>query len=417
MEKLVHKQLYNYLNGNKLITSKQFGFRPTLSTGLALTKFTDSILGDMDASRFTGAVFLDLSKAFDTVDHTILLDKLRILGVDEDSLDWFESYLSERSQATSVGDSISSPLPVSVGVPQGSILGPLLFVVYVNDLPSLNLQSKVVLYADDTVLYYSSKYAKDLEDKLNADLVVLSRWLYDNLLTLNISKCKFVLFGSNQRLKKVQDINIRVDQQEIENAESFNYLGVIVKQNMCWADHVDSLCTKVAQRIGTINRVRKLLPLHARLTLYNSLVSPLFSYADFVWGDKNNACLMSQLQVLQNKAAKIVLDMPMRSSATEALDKLGWKPLEKIRLIHRLTMAFKYLHGHIDIDLDVKLNRNVHSHDTRRRNDVRLPLTKRNWGQQRCIYHIFKDWNNLDYSLREIDCLMNFKYSIKNIFK
>ena len=270
MEKLVHKQLYNYLNGNKLITSKQFGFRPTLSTGLALTKFTDSILGDMDASRFTGAVFLDLSKAFDTVDHTILLDKLRILGVDEDSLDWFESYLSERSQATSVGESISFPLPVSVGVPQGSILGPLLFVVYVNDLPSLNLQSKVVLYADDTVLYYSSKYAKELEDKLNADLVVLSRWLYENLLTLNISKCKFVLFGSNQRLKKVQDINIRVDQQEIENAESFNYLGVIVKQNMCWADHVDSLCTKVAQRIGTINRVRKLLPLHARLTLYKS---------------------------------------------------------------------------------------------------------------------------------------------------
>ena len=97
MGKLVHKQLYNYLKGNKLITSKQFGFRPTLSTGLALTKLTDSILGDMDASRFTGAVFLDLSKAFDTVDHTILLDKLRILGVDEDSLDWFESYLSERS--------------------------------------------------------------------------------------------------------------------------------------------------------------------------------------------------------------------------------------------------------------------------------------------------------------------------------
>jgi hypothetical protein len=93
---------------------------------------------------------------------------------------------------------------------------------------------------------------------------------------------------------------------------------------------------------------------------------------------------------------------PMCSSATEALDKLGWKSLEKICLIHRLTMAFKYLHGHIDIDLDVKLNRNVHSHNTRRRNDVRLPLTKRNWGQQRCIYHIFKDWNNLDYSLREI---------------
>ena len=104
---------------------------------------------------------------------------------------------------------------------------------------------------------------------------------------------------------------------------------------------------------------------------------------------------MNQLQVLQNKAAKIILDMPMRSSATEALNELGWKSLEQIRLLHRLTMAFKYLHGHVDMELDVKLNRNVHNHDTRRRNDVRLPLNKRNWGQQRFIYHIFKDWNNL----------------------
>ena len=168
--------------------------------------------------------------------------------------------------------------------------------------------------------------------------------------------------------------------KKLRTLNLFKYLGVIIKQNMCWADHVDCLCTKVSQRIGIIKRVKNLIYFHARLTLYNSLVSPLFSYADFVWGNQNNACLMNQLQVLQHKAAKIILDMPMRSSATQALNKLGWKSLEQIRLLHRLTMAFKYLHGHVDIELDAKLNRNVHNHDTRRRNDVRLPLNKRNLG-------------------------------------
>ena len=110
---------------------------------------------------------------------------------------------------------------------------------------------------------------------------------------------------------------------------------------MCWADHVDYLCAKVSKRIGTIKRVKNLISFHARLTLYNCLVSPLFNYADFVWVDKNNACLMNQLQVLQNKAVKT-----MRSSASEGLNELGWKSLEQIRLLHRLTMAFKHLHGH-----------------------------------------------------------------------
>ena len=176
-----------------------------------------------------------------------------------------------------------------------------------------------------------------------------------------------------------------------------------------------TVCIKVSQRIGIIKCVKNLISCHARVTLYNSLVSLLFSYADFARGDKNNACLMNQLQVLQNIAAKIILDM--RSSATEALNELGWKSLVQICLLHRLTMAFKYLHGHVDIELDVKLNRNVHNHDTRRRNDVRLPLNKCNWGQQMFIYHIFKDWNNLDHSLRDTDSLVNFKHSIKSIFK
>ena len=160
LERFVHTQIYNYLTGNKILTSNQFGFRPKLSTSTALAFFTDNILENADNGLITASVFLDFSKAFDTVDHAILLHKLKSVGLDNNSLNWFESYLSSRQQVTSIDNTLSSSLPVSVGVPQGSILGPLLFIIYINDMPNIVKHCKILLYADDTLLYYSSKSAK-----------------------------------------------------------------------------------------------------------------------------------------------------------------------------------------------------------------------------------------------------------------
>lgn len=158
----------------------------------------------MDSGRLRGAVFFDLSKEFDTVDHNLLLHKLNSVGLTDDTLNWFQSYLTNRKQRTSVGDALSVAAPITVGVPQGSILEPLLFLIYVNDLPSCQLASKIILYADDTVNYYSSTNLSELESKLNLDLTTVSNWFSSTLLTLNISKCNFVLFGNPRKLKLVQ---------------------------------------------------------------------------------------------------------------------------------------------------------------------------------------------------------------------
>ncbi len=206
LERIVHHQVYNYLQEHKLLASQQFGFRTNLSTTVALAYFTEQILDNLDHKKITGAVSIDLRKAFDTVDHTILLEKLRAISFTSSVLDWFCSYLSNRTQVTMINNSISDPEPVTVGVPQGSILGPLLFLIYINDLPECLTQCKSILHADDTLLYYSADSISELQSKLNSDLQSLSSYLNSNLLTLNHEKSKFIIFAGRQRLRSIYNI-------------------------------------------------------------------------------------------------------------------------------------------------------------------------------------------------------------------
>ena len=151
--------------------------------------------------------FLGSLEAFDTVDHNLLLYKFKSVGLSDDTVNWLQTYLTNRKQRTSVGDTLSVAALLTVGVPQGSILGPLLFLIYVNDLPSYQRASEIVLYADDTVIYFSSTYLFDLEGKLNSDLATVSNWFSSNLLTLKISKCNFGIFGYSPELKLVNDVS------------------------------------------------------------------------------------------------------------------------------------------------------------------------------------------------------------------
>lgn len=409
LEKVVHSQVYSYLLNKKLLTPRQFGFRPKLSTEVALTNFTDLVLEKMDRRLVTGAVFLDLSKAFDTVDHSILFTKLSKSGLSDPVVDWFKSYLLQRTQVTTVDSSSSSAKSVLVGVPQGSVLGPLLFLIYVNDMPSCAKSCEVSLYADDTVVYYSSSNIRELEDNLNADLKLLCKWFNDNLLTLNIDKCKFVIFGSSRKLNSFSNLLVEINGQPLERKESFKYLGVKLSENMSWSEHINALSTKVCQRLGALRRVKHLLPLHARLTLYNSLILPLFDYSDLVWGDKNNEVLMQHLQILQNNAARTILDQPKHSSATLALEQLSWKPLAERRRLHRCIALYKYLHNYIDFDFMLIRNDLIHSHNTRRHHDLHLPRVRTNWGKQRFAFHAATDWNDLDIAARQAPSLNDFK--------
>ena len=222
------------------------------------------------------------------------------------------------------------------------------------------------------------------------------------------------MFGGGRRLQTCQGINLVIDHESLESEDSIKYLGVVIHKNLTWNEYVESLTTKVNQRIGLLNRIKQLLPLDARIALYNALIRPLFDFADPIWGDRDNITLMHDLQVLQNKAAKVILDLPNYASSTDALKTLGWPTLFQERLVHRYITTFKYIHGLADHNFNIFRNSDIHSYNTRRRNDFRLPLAKKELRKAETFLSLSaKEWNILDASFKEINSLL-FKKNIKS---
>ena len=179
------------------------------------------------------------------------------------------------------------------------------------------------MYADDTVIYFSANCCKNIEYHPNDDLANLAEWFNNNYLTLNKSKSKFVLLGGNKRLQTCQGIELVIDHENLESEDAIKYVGVVIHKNLTWNEHIESFIAKVNQRLGLLNRIKHLLPSDARVALYNALIRPLFVFADTIWGDRDNITLMHDLQLLQNKAAKVILDLLNYASSNDALKTLG----------------------------------------------------------------------------------------------
>ena len=253
-EKLVFDQLYWYFDENGFLSLDHSGFRALHSTVTSLPKCTDNWYSGLDTGQMTGLIFIDLKKAFDTVDHEILCKKLYLYGVQNRELAWFKSFLSNRKQFARVNGAGSKIEEIDIGVPQGSCLGPLLFLVYINDLPIAIKNSKTSMYADDASIYRCSKDMPQLNKEINKDLEKLDEWLIGNKLSLNVAKTHSMLIASQQKHKSLSRSDIRFEPKirgkEIEIRSKAKYLGVQIDDHLNWKEHTKAVSAKVSRAIG-----------------------------------------------------------------------------------------------------------------------------------------------------------------------
>ena len=233
IEKIIHNQTQSFLDENKILYTCQSGFRKHYSTDTCLSYLTDRLRNGFEKGLLTGMILIDLQKAFDTIDHSILLEKMKCLSFSESTIRWFTSYLSNWSFIVSVGKELSSRGKLNCGVPQGSILGPLLFLLYVNDMPQA-VNSELLLYADDTCLFFMGKDSKIIGDQLYKDFNSLCEWFIDNKLSIHFGeeKTKSILFGTKQLLHKGKSLNIRYGDTEIKQHTKVTYLGCILDNDL-----------------------------------------------------------------------------------------------------------------------------------------------------------------------------------------
>ena len=342
LEKVAYEQLYQYFSDNKIFHPNLHGYRQHRSTQTALMTMYDRWVKAAAAGQVSGAVLLDLSAAFDLVDPAILIQKLRIYGLEDDFLSWISSYLTDRYQAVWLDHVLSDFGHCEVGVPQGSILGPLFFLIFFSDLPHV-LESNVDNYADDTTVTYTAKTVEEIGSKLSQDCSKISEWMRMNKLKLNPDKTHIMTVGTAERLRALpQLVQVTMDSVVLEEdpEKSEVLLGCQIQSNLKWQKQIAVLISKLRKRLVGLGALRYIAPYAVRKVISEGIFNSVLVYCLPLFGGMDKGDLRD-LQILQNKAAQIVTRSPPRAERVAMYDQLQWLTVNQLIFYHTVIAVFK----------------------------------------------------------------------------
>ena len=412
MEHVIYSHVINHLDRHHALHNTQHGFRARRSCETQLLTTVHKIWESNEYTKQVDAVVLDFAKAFDTVPHERLLHKLHHYGIKGSLHKWISAFLKGRTQSVVVQGSYSKPAKVLSGVPQGTVLGPLLFLMYINDIPN-GLKSNVSLFADDCVVYRPIKTASDC-DLLQRDLKLLERWSSRWLMSFKPDKCSVIRFS---RCKAKIEHTYRLCGQALQAAHQHKYLGVTLSSDMKWNTHVDIAVSKANSMVGFLRRNLGSAPPKVKIQAYKSLVRPHIEYCSSVW-DPHTKVNIQKIEAVQRRAARFILnDYNRESSVTAMLETLQLPPLQQRRYINRQVMLHKMIYNNVDLAITDHLQfkkRDPSAAITRRSHPLSLdvPFSKTNCFQQSFFLKTAKEWNALPHTLLDIKDSMAFRQKL-----
>ena len=419
IEKVMYERLYKFLGKHDILYALQFGFRASHSINHALVSLTETIKDSLDNRKFGCGIFIDLQKAFDTVNHDILLTKLEHYGIRGTSLDWFRSYLSERKQYVSVNGSNSSHLNVTCGVPQGSVLGPLLFLIYINDLPQSSSKLKFYLFADDTNIYYEAENLNQLQRVVNNELKKVKMWLDVNKLSLNIDKTNFIIFKSPQH-PSPETVSINIGNLPVKKTSYVKFLGVLLDESLSWNYHLTELSKKLARTCGMFFKVRHFLPINVLICLYNSLFSPFLQYGILVWG-LTYETYINPVFLLQKRVVRAISFEHFTSPSSPIFLNLKILRLHDLFQLKLLSFVYDSVNkiSPACFHSFFPLVESVHQYGTRQVTKNCIFVCQKNtlqYGLRSVRYHGAKCWNNISVEIRSSPSAYSFRRKLKAFF-